>query len=973
MATRFYPIPYTLPHRVVGYPPAVWQYGPTPQVHRYDAWHKRLSLTKTASAQFAKVVRCDRQPNYDISSGASFMSWPLTAQTISGTFDLCLRVQARWFSTLAPSNATTVRYRVYIYIAQGASQTLRHTLLDYVDTVDFPGTSGAVWRQFAGGQALPAGDAFDGDCLVVQVGFRIVSAPSPSQTYPPDEYTRIDWTGWGATSAFTDAVNGDTSASRAPWMEFSQTLTFQPDSAAPATGTTCATAIPIASFPYASPEIDTTQAPGTEREMFFTFTAPTTGEVLITTYGTTYDVDLVVLQGTCGALTGAPYGASNGMFGANLSASVATLDAVAGTQYWIRVRNSPGAAFETNGGGLLRVTANYRMTTQEEDDLYLPAGTVAVFRDGVLVGVNPALQDYEPLGIAIDYTRRPLVNYGGGAGGDPSVGERLYVGLINVPSLIDIIDLPTVGWTRFGWTDIDAIAEPWDLPVPGPVTKGCGLVQVHLTRAGRVVALFFGNGFLYVAEEGGSAVVAFLNVVASDPEFSAVKAIDGVQADHQPGAPFADTPYYPTIENITNPQGDVITTAAGDDILYYISAGESGVPIGFAAQTFDPADLARTIRTFNLSTGVQGPDFATITPLDLGAFGLCVLPDGGLLLCNGPVVQRYTAAGSLSGTYTPSYPPGARQMADVRVTADGHAAWTVDEWTATLFKFDLATMTELASYPTYMRGAQIYQIALYQPNGVTPGPSDCPGDRGDPRVDGLPYLPPPAAPAPSTVLVADLVDAPEGLVRTTGIVPASNAYTILGWFYVSGIPPTDFTTFFYVGNDPALYTEGVWIGQNPTTGDLVGYLNAGGTDDVQAAGLTVPGWYHLAYTRNGTAHTVYVNAVAYCALTQDQSAQTHTHVLVGTDTFAADWNPHYLVYVREWASALSPAQIAANMLSSIPVGPAPWTDTPLTGDLLDVSGNGHDWSASGGVIDFVSVAGPIAPCTGTRRTARTGT
>jgi hypothetical protein len=69
------------------------------------------------------------------------------------------------------------------------------------------------------------------------------------------------------------------------------------------------------------------------------------------------------------------------------------------------------------------------------------------------------------------------------------------------------------------------------------------------------------------------------------------------------------------------------------------------------------------------------------------------------------------------GTYTPSLPEYSRSLMDIKVTADGLSAWVVDLWSAQLFKFDIATMTEIATYPTYMIPGTVLQMALYAPAG----------------------------------------------------------------------------------------------------------------------------------------------------------------------------------------------------------------------------------------------------------------
>jgi hypothetical protein len=73
-------------------------------------------------------------------------------------------------------------------------------------------------------------------------------------------------------------------------------------------------------------------------------------------------------------------------------------------------------------------------------------------------------------------------------------------------------------------------------------------------------------------------------------------------------------------------------------------------------------------------------------------------------------------------------------MVDVKLTVDAQQFWAVS-YTGRLWLVDMATMEEVATYPTYLNlGIALTQMAIYQPFGVTgfpppPGQSsstDCP-------------------------------------------------------------------------------------------------------------------------------------------------------------------------------------------------------------------------------------------------------
>jgi hypothetical protein len=202
-------------------------------------------------------------------------------------------------------------------------------------------------------------------------------------------------------------------------------------------------------------------------------------------------------------------------------------------------------------------------------------------------------------------------------------------------------------------------------------------------------------------------------------------------------------------------------------------------------------------------------------------------------------------------------------------------------------------------------------------------------------------------------MAAILADSPEGLLLTgADVPPASGDVTLAGWFYVPDLTPANYQTFFYLGDDPATYAEGVWVGLQITTGNLLMFLNSTVTP---VLGSTLPaiGWYYIVYTRTGTTHRVYVDLVEECTAVQDQSLQTHTHLLAGTDTLAPDWSTSKAAYLRAWTKALTETPQFFEQTSPTPVDTVDlWLDTPLYDDLLDDSGNGRDWAESGGTITF---------------------
>jgi hypothetical protein len=702
MATRYYPA-VKAPTAIVHGPAAGTWARQSAFGRSWDPvqWSWRLATTKVnAGTQSAHVLRTNQQGNYDF----YFTRWMtplLDAQTITGTIDLCTLVKARWDGTLGFTDQSIVRYKLHVYIANGQTPTVRHTLLNnYLDPVDFPGVAGAIWRSLTAPQTLTSGDALSGDVVVVELGFRVVSSPTPAPTYPPDDMTLIDWTGTGANAAFADAVAGDTSTSRAPWIEFSHTFTHLA-APAPPVNDACLDALVIASFPHTSAWIDTTESAGTEREVWWTWIASATAKACFHTFGSNYGATIALFTGSCAGLVAVPFPPTTSEFATHRSLASVYFNAVSGTQYWIRVRNQDLSTNAPLSGGLLRLSGFYVDRVPLENDLYLPAGNLVALRDGVLINLNPSFSSSAPTGVAIDYTKRSITDLNGGS----HTRERILLGL-HAFELVELLDLPTLSYGE-NQSEIDFIGDPW-------VNFGANLhpATLYITAAGLLHVGWFGDGYLYVI--GLGALPAILNTISSNPDFSALKSIDAINADSQPGAPFADTLRYPAIE-ITAAWSIAVDEAS--NTLYYTSGGFYE-PVGGAL-----------IKRFNLTTNTQLADFATLALLGTnnpGLKGLELLPDGGLLVCNGTVVQRLSAAGVISQTYTPSVALDSQSLCSVKLVADAQAFWVVDEPTTRLFKFDLSSGAELLTVQPYLVPGTLVQMAIYRPNGVAAAPPPCP-------------------------------------------------------------------------------------------------------------------------------------------------------------------------------------------------------------------------------------------------------
>lgn len=712
MATRYYPVTLVPNVEFHGVNLGTWA-GESWFSRTYAPvqWTWRLAQAKNTGTQGTQNLATNQQGNFDVLL-ARWVTPPLQAQALSGTIQFCFGVQAVWDDpSLGNTNDSIVRYKLHVYLANGQTAQLRTTLVNnHIDSVDFPGTAGQVWRSLAVAQSLAAASALDGDVIVIEIGTRIVSSPTPAPQYFPTDtgMTRITWRSIGASSTNADAVAGDTATNRAPWFEFSMNLAEQAASAPPANDA-CVDAIVIASLPYSSGGIDTTGSLGTDREVWWTWTAPTDGKVFFDTRGGNYFTEIAILFDNggglgCGSLQGVNFPnfpVINTQVASHRSQSSLMVDVLAGTQYWIRVRNFTSAFNAPNSGGLCVLNGRYVDRSPQPDDLYLVAGDVCALRDGVIINFNAAFSNSAPTGITIDYTQRSMDDLNGGT----HAGERILLGLHNF-ELVEILDLPTLSYGD-NQSEIDFIGDPWFV-----TPENQHPAQLHCTRDGTLYVGWFGNGYLYIL--GGGTLPAVLNTVSNNADFSALKSIDATHGDNQPGAPFSDTLQFPAIE-VCAPWA--ITIDESNNILYYTSGGFY-VPVG-----------GQQIKRFNLTSNTQMPDFATVAlqgTNNPGLKGLRVLADGQVLVCNGTVIERYSSGGVLVMTYTPSIPEDAQSLCDVCVTSNGAAFWAVDEVTTRIYKFDIATGAELFTTQPYLRPGTLVQMALYAPNPTGGLPNPCP-------------------------------------------------------------------------------------------------------------------------------------------------------------------------------------------------------------------------------------------------------
>lgn len=673
----------------------------------------RLTTTKAdADPRNLWAFRFNQQPNKDFWIGR-WWSPQLDAQTVAGTFDLCVMTFNKWVTSGA-SQSVSVRYKLHIYISVGQTGAVRHTLLsNHVDGTDLPQhliEAGLEFRTLDAPVALTSGAAQAGDCIVVEVAVRIVSTKTHTPTYPPVEMCVTDWYYTGATAAHADAVDGETDIDKTAWCEFSQTLAFQALPAAPANGT-CATAIAIADLPYKSAAIDTSEATGTDREVWFTFTTPAAEDLpggvdesgfsnvpfIINTIGSNYRTAIGFFFGSCAGLTQ--------MF-PSVFTDFSTRShthffwyPAPNITYFVRVRAQSSSLSGKTGGGVLFFEWVWRQAIQSGDVLLASGPLIQAYRDGQLVTMRTVSGIAALSGIGVDYTKREMVSL---ETGEPHEADRLLVATHD-SNLTEILDLSTLSFTYPSESEVDFIADAW----PGTASPKWHPAQIVVTSDGTLYQAAFGDGYLYVA--GNGTLPAVYNAVSSLAQYSNLRRIDATHGDSQPDAPWAEAVQITLpLEGGTGAAWAIAIDEA-QGVLYYHSAGLY-VPLG-----------GMTIKRWNLNTASAMADFVTVTLSgsesndwndDIKGFAL--LPLGGLVVAVGRVVKRYDASGNLVQTYTPDAAYDANQLWAVGLSADGETLFAQDGDTTRVFAFNLQTGVQTSTFDPGMVTGTLVQMAVYR-------------------------------------------------------------------------------------------------------------------------------------------------------------------------------------------------------------------------------------------------------------------
>jgi len=196
----------------------------------------------------------------------------------------------------------------------------------------------------------------------------------------------------------------------------------------------------------------------------------------------------------------------------------------------------------------------------------------------------------------------------------------------------------------------------------------------------------------------------------------------------------------------------------------------------------------------------------------------------------------------------------------------------------------------------------------------------------------------------------------DGLVKTTGVINYNSPYTMMAWIYYTA-DRNDYTHMF------AISAAGLTAWQNS---DYVGTSNDGTTFRLDSCiggssgasigtNLSINTWYHIAVVRSSTtALDAYLNGVHDIGpITTNVTARSAAgYQYVGI--FTTKPMQGNIAYYKEFATALTADEIKSEMYSVIPLSAQIRSWTPFhwgaSERLIDYSGNGYNWTATGGGI-----------------------
>ena len=182
-------------------------------------------------------------------------------------------------------------------------------------------------------------------------------------------------------------------------------------------------------------------------------------------------------------------------------------------------------------------------------------------------------------------------------------------------------------------------------------------------------------------------------------------------------------------------------------------------------------------------------------------------------------------------------------------------------------------------------------------------------------------------------------------------MPTANNVSWCGWIYIVNDRNAYGTILLMLAD--ATHYQGVYLEATGTRLRVQMNPGTGSVGSTNTTDLSTGRWYHVAYTRNAAAHTVYLDGEVWIEYSNNISISPTTFVM-GSN--GADYLNGRMADMRAWSGAvLSQAEIRAEMASPTAVRTsnlwADWQTPAGAGRLNDSSGNGRNLSTGGTLAD----------------------
>lgn len=216
-----------------------------------------------------------------------------------------------------------------------------------------------------------------------------------------------------------------------------------------------------------------------------------------------------------------------------------------------------------------------------------------------------------------------------------------------------------------------------------------------------------------------------------------------------------------------------------------------------------------------------------------------------------------------------------------------------------------------------------------------------------------------------------LLDSTAVIRRLTNII-ASNAGACHCFWYRSSFISTSPNYIAPFAVTDLAYNGWAGIFSNASVSDGSYHLNTSNGVPVASPNFIVPANrnVHFGYRRSntGTNHFFYIAGILIGTFSDDLSAVVFAEMLLGNDRFSVVDAPVDIWDYAEWADEKSVSTLKAQAASyGVPANLVNLRAfTPLTTDLLDISGNNNHWLGSG---NFTFVSNPSLPANVTSSSA----